>query len=117
MLVYDWTSFGDIEVVVEDIERIDFERFDTQETQMRDWRFGKEWAWACARMKYTNDKQKIMSMFGVPRYDVPELTVDPYDAKKYREVWLNVRIKYFSNFMIFIVDFFVGSRDEVPVWL
>lgn len=37
LLVYDWSNEGDVEVVVEDIERIDFNRFDEQDPKMKDW--------------------------------------------------------------------------------
>ena len=45
LLVYDWSQKGDSEVVVEDIERLDFERYDEDihNTKMEDWRLRKDW--------------------------------------------------------------------------
>lgn len=51
LLIYDWSSYGDVEVVVEDIERIDFDSFDKYDTKMKDWRLPSEWDWNIARMR------------------------------------------------------------------
>jgi NADH dehydrogenase (ubiquinone) 1 alpha subcomplex subunit 10 len=47
--MYDWSDHGDVEVVVEDIERIDFDRFEKHDPKMKDWRIPKEWEWADKR--------------------------------------------------------------------
>lgn len=86
LLVYDWSDYGETEVVVEDIERIDFDRFDKDDTQMRDWRMENEEDWTEARARYM-DKSDLMNYFNVPRYDVPELVVSPEDYK----IWYDVR--------------------------
>lgn len=49
LLVYDWSQGGDVEVVVEDIERINFDRFDKHDEKMEDWRLDDEEDWAIAR--------------------------------------------------------------------
>lgn len=38
MVAYDWATPGEAEVIVEDIERIDFDRFDIHDPKMEDWR-------------------------------------------------------------------------------
>ena len=48
VLIYDWSVPGDVEVVVEDIERIDFDKYERHEAdrhhlKMKDWRFNNEW--------------------------------------------------------------------------
>jgi NADH dehydrogenase (ubiquinone) 1 alpha subcomplex subunit 10 len=40
-----------VEVVVEDIERIDFDRFDKYDLKLKDWRLPSEWDWNTARMR------------------------------------------------------------------
>jgi len=40
-----------VEVVVEDIERIDFDSFDKYDPKMKDWRLHNEWAWNTARIR------------------------------------------------------------------
>ena len=51
LLVYDWSNYGETEVVVEDIERIDFDRFDKHDPKMKDWRLPQEWDWCETRMR------------------------------------------------------------------
>uniref|UniRef100_A0A1B0CQN1 NADH dehydrogenase [ubiquinone] 1 alpha subcomplex subunit 10, mitochondrial n=1 Tax=Lutzomyia longipalpis TaxID=7200 RepID=A0A1B0CQN1_LUTLO len=78
LLVYDWNEGGDTEVVVEDIERIDFDRFDKHDPKMKDWRWGLnlEWDFNNRRMKYSVQKNVLEGLFNVPRLDVPELLGD-----------------------------------------
>jgi len=47
-LVYDWSTPGDPEAVVEDIERIDFEQFGKHDPKMADWRIKEDYDW-CER--------------------------------------------------------------------
>lgn len=91
LLIYDWTAGGETEVVVEDIERIDFDAFeeDPMEKKMMDWRFPNEVEWCEARIKFTNDKPDLMNYFNVPRFDVPELMRDADSGKAFRDVWFN----------------------------
>lgn len=89
LLVYDWSNYGDVEVVVEDIERIDFDRFEKDETKMRDWRFWHEEDWNAARMLYTNEKAHLHDHFNIPRLDVPELLWSADDFTEWCDVWYN----------------------------
>lgn len=89
LLVYDWSNYGETEVVVEDIERIDFDRFDKHDPKMKDWRLPKEWDWCEKRMRYANEKSGLLNYFNVPRYDVPELVMDAEEDKAIQRVWLN----------------------------
>lgn len=97
LLVYDWSDFGETEVVVEDIERIDFDRFDKHDPKMKDWRIPQEWDWCEQRMLYTNEKSDLMNYFNVPRFDVPELVRSADDSKKFKEVWYNVSLTQFIS--------------------
>lgn len=49
LLVYDWSVEGDMEVVIEDIEAIDFNRFDDQDPQLKDWVYFLEEEWGLRR--------------------------------------------------------------------
>jgi NADH dehydrogenase (ubiquinone) 1 alpha subcomplex subunit 10 len=89
LLVYDWSNGGETEVVVEDIERIDFDRFDHYDPKMQDWRHPDEWAWCELRMRFTDEKSDLMNYFNVPRFDVPELITAADDAKAFNDVWSN----------------------------
>ncbi|XP_076273776.1 NADH dehydrogenase (ubiquinone) subunit ND-42 [Rhynchophorus ferrugineus] len=83
LLVYDWTVEGDMEVVIEDIEAIDFNRFDDQDPQLKDWVYFHEEDWAVRRHYYCSKKDKILAYCFIPCYDIPELTVDAEDAEEY----------------------------------
>jgi NADH dehydrogenase (ubiquinone) 1 alpha subcomplex subunit 10 len=87
LLVYDWSNGGEPEVVVEDIERIDFDRFDHYDPKMKDWRLPDEWAWCELRMRWTDEKCNLMNYFNVPRFDVPELMTTADDEKAFMDVW------------------------------
>ncbi|XP_011554003.3 NADH dehydrogenase [ubiquinone] 1 alpha subcomplex subunit 10, mitochondrial [Plutella xylostella] len=81
LLVYDWTGGGEVEVVVEDIERLDFDKYDErEEPKMKDWRLPREMEWADKRMTYTNHKNYLLNLFNVARTDVPELIIGADDA-------------------------------------
>lgn len=86
LLVYDWTDHGDVEVVVEDIERIDFDSYEKHDPKMHDWRKPDEWAWNWSRIRYS-DKDMVMNNFLVPRFDVPELVYSGAEAYELNKVW------------------------------
>lgn len=81
LLIYDWSCGGDSEVVVEDIERIEFKRADDNDTKLSDWVFHTEEEMGVARSYYADKKDLIMNHFNVPRYDVSEMIIDAEDAK------------------------------------
>ncbi|XP_059619907.1 NADH dehydrogenase [ubiquinone] 1 alpha subcomplex subunit 10, mitochondrial [Phlebotomus argentipes] len=84
LLVYDWNEGGETEVVAEDIERIDFDRFDQHDPKMKDWRLQLEWDWNEVRMGYSVQRHILEALFNVPRTDVPELLVNAEDADALR---------------------------------
>lgn len=51
VLVYDWSDGGDSEIIVEDIERINFDQYDDNEHKFTDWYYSREQYWADIRMK------------------------------------------------------------------
>jgi len=123
LLIYDWTAGGETEVVVEDIERIDFDQFeaDSHNKKMLDWRFPLEAEWCEARIKYCHEKPDLMNYFNVPRFDVPELLRSADDSKVWRDVWYNVSAArpfvLFDLLYIYLSLSQTGSRHEVPTWL
>jgi len=38
LLMYDWGEGGDSEVIIEDIERVDFDHYDDADSKMEDWK-------------------------------------------------------------------------------
>lgn len=108
LLMYDWSEPGETEVIVEDIERIDFDRFDKHDPKMKDWRFNNEWEWCEARMLYTYEKSDLMNYFNVPRFDVPEVVRTAEEGEVLRKVWFNVKDEFLmlSNLMNFNQNYF-----------
>jgi hypothetical protein len=52
--------------------------------------------------RYTSEKADLMNFFLVPRFDVPELVLDGYDAYTLRKAWQNVSVIlhcYFINYL------------------
>ncbi|KAL1116538.1 hypothetical protein AAG570_005010, partial [Ranatra chinensis] len=90
LVMYDWSNGGDVEAVVEDLERIDFDRFTKHDAKLQDWRKWREQEWSDTRIMYTNNKASLMSLFNIPIYDVPELLVNGEDLKEFNDVWYSV---------------------------
>lgn len=86
LLVYDWSDGGDVEVVVEDIERIDFDHYDHYTDKLIEWRQLSTKEWNRLRMKYADNKDEIMTAFNtIQRYDAPELVYDGDEMLEFRE--------------------------------
>ncbi|XP_055854924.1 NADH dehydrogenase [ubiquinone] 1 alpha subcomplex subunit 10, mitochondrial [Episyrphus balteatus] len=118
ILIYDWTAEGETEVVVEDIERVDFDVFEEYffNKKMKDWRFPLETEWCEARIKYCSDKHTLMNYFNVPRFDVPELLRDPEGGKKWRDVWLNAPgMKYSKGYNADMGDKDLLTKNGAPL--
>lgn len=89
LLIYNWSEEGDTEVVVEDVERIDFDKYDKNDAKLADWRQSDEWEWCTRRMEYTKFADQIMNWMNVPDFSVPELVLGADDHKAWNDVWFN----------------------------
>jgi hypothetical protein len=76
-LIYDWTEAGDTEIVVEDIERIDFEQYGVYDNKMKDWRRIDKWDWNNWRQRFVlmelfskgfHEHYSFMLIFTIPFY-------------------------------------------------
>nr|CAG4640839.1 EOG090X05NZ [Eulimnadia texana] len=76
LLVYDWSEGGEAEVVVEDIERIDFEKYGIYDDKMKDWRLSQTWQLSQARYEFTNYRQKLLAYFNIIGTECPEIMSD-----------------------------------------
>ncbi|XP_042216693.1 NADH dehydrogenase [ubiquinone] 1 alpha subcomplex subunit 10, mitochondrial-like [Homarus americanus] len=113
LLVYDWSEKGDCEVVVEDIERLNFE-FDKNDPKMADWKLTDEWDWCKQRMLFTKNKDKILMWMNVPGFSVPELVVNAEDHKVFEDVWWNAPgMKYAEGFNADMGDQFIVTKTRV----
>ncbi|ODN01344.1 NADH dehydrogenase [ubiquinone] 1 alpha subcomplex subunit 10, mitochondrial [Orchesella cincta] len=84
LLAYDWSTPGDAEIIVEDIERIDFDRFDLHDPKMEDWRIKQDYDWCEKRWNYTHRLNIIENgISSVPVYEVPALCIMAEDEEEY----------------------------------
>jgi len=76
VLSYDWSDGGDVEVVIEDIERLNMDYHDKYDKQQKDWRLLTEDGFASKRQAYTN-KCNIINHFRDPFW-----SADKYDKQQ-----------------------------------
>ncbi|XP_054168498.1 NADH dehydrogenase [ubiquinone] 1 alpha subcomplex subunit 10, mitochondrial-like [Oppia nitens] len=77
VLIYDWNKYGDIDDVVDDIEKIKLDEWDPHLEKFEDWNLWEEDEFEFFRNLYTNKKYKLMQKLSLmPVYDVPSLWVD-----------------------------------------
>lgn len=82
LLAYDYSNGGDTELLIEDIERINFdiESYELHGDKMKDWQYMiHERDWSEERMDYTHCSSDLFSLLYVANYDVPELLIAPED--------------------------------------
>jgi len=89
LLVYDWATDSDVEVVVEDIERIDFEQYGKHDEKLEDWRRVDAWDWNNSRRMFSSHRETMMNFLNVPAISYPELLIDGEDMKVFEKVMLN----------------------------
>lgn len=90
VLVYDWAEGGDHEVVVEDIERIDFDNYDSYNTKLKEWRELTTAEWNVLRVEFADQKQQLMVDFNIiERYDAPELCYTADEMEEFTNVVKN----------------------------
>ncbi|XP_037268196.2 NADH dehydrogenase (ubiquinone) subunit ND-42 [Rhipicephalus microplus] len=87
LLMYDWSNFGDSEMVLDDIEHIDFEGYldDPYGSMMADWR-KKPDLWELYRYQMTAEKDEVMDSLSMNLYEAPELLTSGEDQEAVEEV-------------------------------
>uniref|UniRef100_A0A4Y7NGN6 NADH dehydrogenase [ubiquinone] 1 alpha subcomplex subunit 10, mitochondrial n=1 Tax=Megafenestra aurita TaxID=2291010 RepID=A0A4Y7NGN6_9CRUS len=81
VLVYDWTQSADTEIVVEDVERLDFDKYTVYDTEMQDWRRLDKWDWNNSRQRFTHDHSFLLGYLNVPPMECPEAVIPGEDYK------------------------------------
>ncbi|KAM7301948.1 ecdysone receptor isoform X2 [Ixodes scapularis] len=94
LLLYDWTTIGEFELVVDDIERINFEALmdDPYGPMLKDWK-KREDDWSQYRYDLTANKHTVMCTCLVPYFDAPELLVSGEDQETYHLLLKKCAIK------------------------
>lgn len=78
LLVYDWTHGGDVEIVVEDIENLNFERKDSNDPKFEEWDM-MAFQWKCFIKHYTYNSVFILRSNELARFDVDEMLISGND--------------------------------------
>merc|ERR1712018_920202 len=85
VLVYDWTEPGDMEIVVEDIEALNFDFQEQTAEQQKDWRLGNEEQFAIQRQRYCNsfERDQLFRQLGNTKrnYSCVHLWREPHEQE------------------------------------
>uniref|UniRef100_L7M3C0 NADH dehydrogenase [ubiquinone] 1 alpha subcomplex subunit 10, mitochondrial n=1 Tax=Rhipicephalus pulchellus TaxID=72859 RepID=L7M3C0_RHIPC len=100
LLMYDWSQFGDLDMVLDDIEHIDFEGYleDPYGPMMHDWK-KKPDLWEWYRYRMTAQKDEVMGSIEMDLFEAPELTTSGEDADVVTDVMekYNNKRQYFMK--------------------
>ncbi|XP_058805840.1 NADH dehydrogenase [ubiquinone] 1 alpha subcomplex subunit 10, mitochondrial [Phymastichus coffea] len=89
LLIYDWSQGGDTEIVLEDIESLNFDDIPDKELLLSDWRF-EPFQYKIHIKHYTYDSDMYLMNMDIARTDVPEMILSPEDWKAFDNVWYNI---------------------------
>lgn len=84
LLIYDWSQGGDSEVVLEDIEDLEFD-FPYKSPKMKDWRF-EPLQHKVYIKNYTYEADILLKNQEIGRFDVPEMIAQAEEVKAWFEV-------------------------------
>lgn len=120
LLMYDWSHFGDTEMVLDDIEHIDFEGYldDPYGPMMADWRKIGD-VWDDYRYRLTAEKDEVMNCLQMDLFDAPELFKSGEDEEEMFEVieeFNSKRQLYEKGFNKHLGDKAVFFRTKVSRW-
>lgn len=79
LLMYDWTEEGEINDIVDDIEALNFEGYDREDSKMKDWDFATWDQRRAARGHFANCRLQILLSGIIVRYDIPEVYISAED--------------------------------------
>ncbi|KAJ8688405.1 hypothetical protein QAD02_024200 [Eretmocerus hayati] len=89
LLIYDWSHGGDTEVVVEDLENLQWDGFRDDDPKMQDWRF-TGYDYKVRAKNFTYDQDMYLGLLDIMRTDVPELMAEGHEFRIWDEVWSEV---------------------------
>ena len=84
VLVYDWSEGGDMDLVIEDLEKLDFDQYEGRGERTEDWRWYKETDFDDLRRLYTNHRSWLYCYFSQPCYDRRSVMLD-FDTARARQ--------------------------------
>lgn len=93
VLVYDWTDPPDLNLVIDDLSKLDVHSHATGE-KAEDWRFNAELYYDAARQYYTTNREQIYSLFYQDTFWIPDILLTPEDID-HRELVFEVHVPPF----------------------
>ncbi|CAG2100902.1 unnamed protein product [Medioppia subpectinata] len=82
VMIYDWNQLGDMEDMIDDIEKVNLEDWDPHFEKFEDWNLWEEDLWEIQRHRFTNKKDELVANIStVPVYDVDDLCIDQESAE------------------------------------
>jgi len=118
VLTYDWSEGGDVEVVVEDIERLNMDYHDKYDKQQKDWRLLTEDGFASKRQLYTNG-HKLRTQFNDPFWDADKLIFSATEADECEKMKLRLpgnQFRYGYNTVLGDPEPFFSFAFSRPNW-
>merc|ERR1740124_781733 len=109
VLSYDWSEGGDVEVVVEDIERLNMDYHDKYDKQQNDWRLLTEDGFASKRQLYTNGL-KLRQQFADPFWQADKLVLSGAEGNEIAQI----KLKLPGNTYLPGFNTILGDPD--PIW-
>ncbi|NP_001161245.1 NADH dehydrogenase [ubiquinone] 1 alpha subcomplex subunit 10, mitochondrial [Nasonia vitripennis] len=109
LLIYDWSQGGDIEVVVEDLENLNYDDFEENDPKLQDWRFSP-YQFKVHTKHFTYDRDKLLCYMEFARTDVPELLMSGNDWEAWYDVWEEVPDS------IYLYPYNVHKGDKGVLW-
>ena len=85
VLQYDWSEGGEVEVVVEDIERLQMDYHDKYDKQQKDWRLHTEDGFQTKRHLFSN-KESIYGQFRDPFWSADKLILSPPEGMEQERI-------------------------------
>jgi len=86
VLSYDWSEGGDVEVVVEDIERLNLDYHDKYDKQQKDWRLLTEDGFASKRQLYTNGQTLRNQFIADPFWSADKLILSSPEGMELEKI-------------------------------
>ena len=77
---------GDPEILVEDIERIDFDQYTVYDKKLKDWRRDNLWDWNSFRFFFTHSQDYFMGHLHVPPIQCNEIVINSSDRRLYEAI-------------------------------
>lgn len=95
LLVYDWTNYGDMDLVIEDLEKLDFDQYEARGEKMEDWRMYTPQDFDEQRRKFSNCREVLYANMNIPEYDTPSLET-PDEICEMRDKVYNMHVSLYT---------------------